>query len=657
MRGDCRTWRVLAPCAAAPSHDRRKSARQRCYTARMDTPVRGRISVHPRGFGFLTVDAPAPVSAFVAPPDLNPFLDGDIASARLVAADDGRLSARDLTLVERPRTELFGSVVTRGKKPFLRVDRLVANTDWPLDEAAAAGVAEGTHLVTAIRGSTLVPVRAVADTDLAIERCVARHGIRSLFSPDVLEAAALAAASPRNGVRRDLRNVPTVTIDGPSTRDIDDALAVIPAAADGALRVLVSIADVDAFVPEGSPIDAEARLRGTSVYLAGRVVPMLPEILSSDAASLVPDKDRLALTVEMRIDPEGSITSVDLYESLIRSYARLDYDGVTELLTEGRSDSVPEPVLPTLRWLRTAAARLSAVRAARGGVDLAREEAHVELDTETGEPTSVEPRRETEAHRLVERLMVAANEAVARWLVDRGLPGMFRVHDPPAPDRVQRLTELARNFGLEPGFGPSLTPRGLSAFEAQFRAARFAPAIRTVLGKTLGPARYTVSPAPHFGLGAPLYLHFTSPIRRYADLAVHRIVKRHLEGDRTQSAGDPEIESLGQRLNRLGYVASKAEAERHRMLVARLLAGRIGEKVLGNIIAVKPFGLVVQMTGTGATGTLAMDALPGGPWRADLVQQSLTGEQHTYSVGDPVRCVIAATNEELGRIDLALAVD
>lgn len=621
----------------------------------MDTPVRGRVSVHPRGFGFLAVDAVPPVSAFVTPPDLNPFLDGDIASARLVTSDDGRVSARDLTLVERPRTELFGSVVTRGRKPFLRVDRLVANTDWPLDEAAAEGHAEGTYVVAAIRGSTLVPVRAVADTDLAIERCVARHGIRSVFPPAVLDEAMLAAKGPRTGVRRDLRTIPTVTIDGPSTRDIDDALAVVPAAADGALRVLVSIADVDAFVPEGTPLDAEARLRGTSVYLAGRVVPMLPEVLSSDAASLVPGQDRLALTVEMRIDPEGSVTSVDLYESLIRSYARLDYDGVTELLNEGRSDRVPDSVLPTLRWLRTAAARLSAVRAARGGVDLAREEAYVELDTETGEPTSIEPRRETEAHRLVERLMVAANEAVAQWLVARGLPGMFRVHDPPAPDRVERLTELARNFGLEPGFGPTLTPRGLAAFEAQFRAARFAPAIRTVLGKTLGPARYTVHPAAHFGLGAPLYLHFTSPIRRYADLAVHRIVKRHLEGDRAQSAGDPEVETLALRLNHLGYVASKAEAERHRMLVARLLSGRIGEEVRGNIIAVKPFGLVVQMTGTGATGTIATDVLPGGPYRVDLVQQCVVGEERTYSVGDPVRCVIAATNEELGRIDLAPA--
>ena len=625
------------------------------YSGAMSSPVRGRVTVHPRGFGFLAIEGPEQASAFITPPDLNPFLDGDVVSARVTAADGGRLSATDLALVSRARTELFGSVTVRGRKPHLRVDRLVANTDWPLDEAAA-GLAEGTYLVAAIRGTTLVPVRVVnADADLAIERCVARHGLRSVFKPEIEEAAAKAAAEPRKGPRRDLRDIPTVTIDAPSTRDIDDALAVLPAGPDGALRVLVSIADVDAFVAENSAIDDEARLRGTSVYLAGRVVPMLPEVLSSRAASLVPGEDRLALTVEMRIDPEGRVTSTDIYESLIRSHARLDYDGVAELLTEGDSDSIPEAVLPTLRWLRTAAARISAVRAARGGVELAREEAYVSLDEETGEPTSVEARRDTEAHRLVERLMVAANEAVAEWLVARGLPGMFRVHDAPEPERVQRLAELAHNFGIEPGFGPVLTPLGLAAFEAQFRTARMAPAIRTVLGKALGPARYTVHPSLHFGLGAPLYLHFTSPIRRYADVVVHRLIKRYLAGDRAMIAGDPAIEALAQTLNRAAYVAGKAEAERHRMLIARLFATRIGEEVRGNIVSVKPFGLVVQMTGTGATGTLATDALPDGPYRVDLVEQALIGEKRRYAVGDPVRAVIAATNEELGRVDLALA--
>ncbi len=616
--------------------------------------VRGRISVHPRGFGFLTIEGKGETAAFVVPPDLNAFLDGDVVNADVAEGDDGRLTASELSLVERSRSELFGHVTVRQKKLHLKVDRVVANTDWPFEEGAAMGLREGAYVVAKIRGNALVPVRIVeGDGEVALERCAQRHALRSVFSNELLAEAEAATKAPQVSHRRDLRAIPTVTIDAPSTRDIDDAVAALPAGADGALRVLVSIADVDAFVAEGSALDEEARLRGTSVYMAGRVIPMLPEALSGDAASLVPNEDRLALTVEMRIDPEGAVTSVDVYESVIRSHARLDYEGVAEFLSEGHCAQIDAAVEPTLRWLRTAAARLSAVRAGRGGVELAREEAYVALDS-SGEPTSVEPRKDTEAHRLVERLMVAANEAVAGWLVARGLPGVFRVHDAPEAERVSRLAVFARNFGIEPGFGPKLTPLGLAAFEAQFRTAKVAPAIRTVLGKALGPARYTVFPSMHFGLGAPLYLHFTSPIRRYADLVVHRIVKRYLGGDRSMEAGAEVVEALSEKLNRAAYAASKAEAERHRMLVARLFAGRIGEEVRGNVVALKPFGLVVQMTGTGATGTVAVETLPNGPYRLDAVEQAFVGATRSYGVGQEVRAKVAATNEELGRVDLTL---
>jgi ribonuclease R len=382
------------------------------------------------------------------------------------------------------------------------------------------------------------------------------------------------------------------------------------------------------------------------------VIPMLPEALSSDAASLREGQDRPALTVELRIDPEGKIRSVDVYESLLRSHARLSYDAVAEFLTMGAAKAVPAAVVPTIRWLRTAAARLSSVRAARGGVELDREEAYVFLDAITREPTAIEPRGDTDAHRLVERLMVAANEALARWLVDRGLPGIFRVHEVPSGDRVEMLAEFAHNFGIEAGFGPELTPRGLAAFEAQFRGTPIDPALRTVLGRTLGPARYTVYPGLHFGLAAPLYLHFTSPIRRYADLAVHRVVKRYLRGDRAFLAGDPAFETLAHQLNRAALRAGKAEAERHRMLVARLFASKVGERVDGNIVLVKPFGLVVQMKGMGATGTVAMDALPDGPYRLEPGAHAVSSEARRYGVGDPIEVVIAGTNEELGRVDL-----
>ncbi len=617
--------------------------------------LRGRISVHPRGFGFVVTDSAHSSSAFVAPPDLNAFLDGDIVTATVTSSEGGRFAATNLTLVTRSRAEVFGRVIVRGSRPYLHIDRSVANTDWPLD--GASRLSDGTYVVAEVSGDRLVVSRVLpADSDVGMERCIARHGLRAVFNPEIeasAEEAAKRSISTNN--RRDLRHLRHVTIDAASTRDIDDALAAYPADADGALRVLVSIADVDAFVPLRSVLDREARLRGTSVYLAGRVLPMLPESLSANATSLLEAEDRPALTVEMRIDPEGRITSVDIYETLMRSHARLTYEAVDEFLAEGNAHGVPAAVESTLRWLRTAAARLSAVRATRGGVNLAREEARIEVDARTGQPTGIATERSnTAAHKLVERLMVAANEAVAGWLVARGLPGIYRVHDEPSAERVETLAKVAHNFGFEAGFGARLTPRALSAFEAQFQDGRLAPAIRTVLGQALGPARYTPEPGQHFGLGAPLYLHFTSPIRRYADLVVHRIIKRFLEGHREYDELRAELEVLAADCDRSSVAAGKAEAERYRMLMARLYASKLGDEIFGNIVALKPFGLVVQIAGTGATGSIAIDSLPGGPFRMDMPSQALLGPGQRFAVGDRVRATVSSVNEDLGRIDLVL---
>lgn len=614
--------------------------------------IEGRVSVHPRGFGFLTGEDR---TAFVIPPELNGFLEGDLVSAIVAEGEPGRWNASSLQLLQRSRRELFGSVVRRGKRTFLKVDRLVSNTDWLL-QGEVRNLAEGQWLVARIEGQHAVALRVVEeDADLGLERCVVRHGIRAHF-PDELEeqANALAARALPSG-RRDLRQIPTVTIDAPSTTDIDDALSALPAEPDGSLRVLVSIADVDAWVPEGCDLDLEARERGTSVYLAGRILPMLPHRLSSESISLLPDQDRLALTAELRIGPEGEIHSVDVYESLMRSHARLSYEAVSDFLVHQESQAIPEEVQGTLRRLRTASARLSTVRSARGGVELGREEAYISFDPATREPSDLQPRGETMAHRLVERLMVAANEAIAGWLVARGLPAMYRVHPEPGSEQVEMLAQSAANFGLEPAFGPRLTPRGLAAFEQQYRDTPFAPALRTVLGWALGPARYTVDPGMHFGLGAPLYLHFTSPIRRYADLVVHRIVKGYLAGERGLRPGDAGLAELAEHLNRVTYRAGKAENERHRMLVARYFTQRVGEVLEGNIVSVKPFGLVVQMLGTGATGTLATEVLPDGPYEIEEAGQALVGRYDRFAVGDFVEVVVAGANEELGRVELHLS--
>ncbi len=609
--------------------------------------------MHPRGFGFLRLfprpGEPLPESVFVAPRELQAFFAGDLVEATLVEEPDGRHRAERLELRERWREALCGKVTKLRGKLHLEVDPRVGNRSIPL-EGAPQGLAPGAHVVGRLREGRLEYFRTVAPDEVGRAAVLVNWGIRSKFSAACEEAAEAAEAAP--GERRDLRAIPTVTIDAASSRDLDDALAALPAQADGAVRVLVSIADVDALVPAGSPIDREAQRRGTSVYLPGEVIPMLPRRLSEERLSLLEGVDRPALTVELRIDPEGGVRAVDLYQSTIRNHARLTYDAAAAFLERGEAAAVPAAVHGTLRWLRTAAARLSEVRARRGGVDLERGELALELD-EAGQPVGVHPREENAANRLIERLMVAANEAVATWLRDRGLPALYRVQDAPDAAHVARFAEVARNFGFEAGFGERVSPRALAAFDQQLGKSEVAPQVRTVLGRELlGRARYTVHPGLHFALGAPLYLHFTSPIRRYPDLVVHRIVKAHLRGDRTQVAGDARLEAIAEACNELAYRAGKAEQERTNCLLARLLGQRLGEPFAARVVGVRPFGLMVQLVGTGVPGTVPVDALPGGPFEFDDTTVTLVGPGgKRWSAGDALEVEVAEVDEVLGRID------
>jgi ribonuclease R len=624
---------------------------------RTSTTIVGTVSFNPRGFGFVNPEDESTPSVFVAPPVLNAHLADDRVEATVTEGPDGRLTATALTLLERPRREVYGEVVQHRGALHLRVDREVANTDLPLD-AEGGSLSLGAHVVAAVDAALRARVLHVptSSDERSLARLLARHGVLTVFDADVLAEAEEVShtAHAVTGFRRDLRAVPTVTIDAASTRDIDDALSVLPASSDGALRLLVSVADVGAFVQEGSALDRAARARATSVYLAGRVLPMLPEVLSAQALSLLPGLDRACLTVEMRIDAEGSVTSIDVYESVIRSDVRATYDEVAAFLDAGTVSDNLAVLRPMLPWLRTVSARLGLSRLRRGGVAIQREEASMAFDTSRGVVTDVATYRPTSAHLLVERAMVAANEAVARWLVDRGIPGVFRVHDEPSPERTAVLGEFARNFGFEAGFGPKLSPLALAAFDQQISGSPLEPALRAVLFRSLGPARYTARPSSHFGLAAPLYLHCTSPIRRYADLAVHRVVKRYLHGDRGFVPDDPTLEALARHINVRARAASRAENDRRRMVTAAYMTGHLGQVFDARVTRVRPFGLTVQLDGSLIEGTVPFDKLPGGPWEIDAAETHARSATRTLSVGSALRVRALAADAGLGRVEFAL---
>ena len=619
-----------------------------------ESRVFGTINVHPRGFGFLNFQTDeGPDSAFVIPPDLNPFLAGDLVSAEIEEGDDGRFTARKLRLEERRRSILFGTVVERRGDLWLKTDGEVANTDWPLEGKAKSGQV----VISQINGKN-AEVGYVLDEDeddIPLERLIARYDLVEDFDEECLEEVAQIAARPHKlGSRRDLRDVLTITIDAPSTTDLDDAVAVLPADSEGSIRLLVSIADPAEFIKEGSVLDQEARARGTSTYLTDKVLPMLPHALSSGHLSLIPKKDRCCLTVEMRIDIEGEVQSVDIYESLIHSDTRVSYSELDFWLRGGESSDNLYQVREMLPWLRTAAARLSVSRSRRGGASMGdAETAYVTLDDE-GNVTGTRPERSTEAHLFIERYMVAANEAVASWLSQRGYPAVYRVHAEPDDEKVHLLSESAAHFGFFLGLQGRLTPLALAAFDRQIRGVHCEPAIRSVFRGVLEKARYTPVSGLHLGLGAPLYLHFPSPLRRYADFAVHRFLKAYLRGERKKLPDTPELRELCDHLNHRSTMAGKAEAFRRRMLLAEYMSDQIGEEFNAHVTRVLPIGLVAQLDDSLVEGLIPLESLPGKDWVVE--QMYAHNPDRSIGLGEAVRVRLVDAVPEEGKLEYKLLV-
>lgn len=629
----------------------------------------GTLRVNARGFGF--VDLATPVqstehgvvgSCFVPPAMLDGLLSDDRVEVALVVEADGRGTATAVALRERVRTSLYGVVVRTPTGLGLRPDPHVGHGGWAL-EGRLEGLEAGNAVLADITGPRVADPCDVWDDptwpDALLGRILARHRI----SEEMPAYDAAATARPRRGAavpRRDLREMTSFTIDAPTSRDLDDALGVLPAEVDGGLRVFVHIADVSAHLPPGSAVDVEARRAGTSVYLPDWTRPMLPPELSEDALSLLPGVDRDVLTVEMRLSADGSLTAADVYAARIRSLARLSYEQAAEVLSGRTPDDVPNEIVHALRWLRTAAARLGVQRMRRGGVEARRVEPELTVRVLDGLPVTVAAPPSNPANLLIERLMVAANESVARWLVDRGLPGMFRVHPAPRPDAAPALEAFCSAAGYHPGFGESLTPLGLAALSAQLDLAADATssAVWDVLLGFLGRASYTPVAGPHFGLASDSYLHFTSPIRRYADLTVHRVVRAFLSGARDPNAfpGRDEMTALGAHLNQVSGESARAEREMRKALWLLTLresaTGQPDLELRGRVSGLTAKGAMVTLERSLVSGFLPARSLPGRGWHLAEDGLVLQAGRHRLGYGDAVTVRFAAADLEAGSLDL-----
>lgn len=483
--------------------------------------------------------------------------------------------------------------------------------------------------------------------------CIHAHGIPVDFSPEAVQQAEKARATRMSKTREDLRGIPLVTIDGEDARDFDDAVFAEPTA-DG-WRIIVAIADVAHYVTPGSALDQDARRRGNSVYFPDRVVPMLPEQLSNGWCSLRPHEDRGCLFVEMEFDKAGTKRQHRFGRGLMRSAARLTYEQAEEAHLAGTDPEGLEA--GHMARLYGAYKALLGARIRRGTLDLDLPERRVILN-ENGEVTSVRPRARLDSHRLIEEFMVAANVCAAEELERLSQPCMYRVHDRPSDQKLEGLRQFLAQFDITLPQGDRLLPKNLAHALTKVKGEPHERLTHEVMLRSQSQAAYAPDNLGHFGLALPRYAHFTSPIRRYADLLVHRALIRGLKlGKDGITEGEASImPDTGEQITLTERRAALAERDAVDRYLAAFMAGRQGEVFQARISGVTRFGMFVTVEETGASGLVPFAALPDDRWEEDGTGLALVGRRTgmRFSLGDEVEVTLREANALTGSLQFHL---
>ncbi|WP_041974301.1 ribonuclease R [Geobacter sp. OR-1] len=634
--------------------------------------VTGRLATHRDGYGFVTPEGGGP-DIFIPARWLRDNLHGDLVEVSVTGSEGGKREGRVIRTVERGQKRIIG------RYELLRAFGRVVSDDPRISHEVivpdkhAANAVNGQVVVVELTGYPSERKPAMGrivevlgwpdDPDVEVQTVIRKYELPDKFAQEtlaeartvgVIEAADLAG-------RTDLRSLTIVTIDGETARDFDDAVSV-QKEGDGRIRLWVSIADVSHYVRDGLNLDREAYLRGTSVYFPDRCLPMLPESLSNGICSLNPHQDRLTLTAELLFDRSGNRIEQKFYSSVIRSAARLTYTQVAEVLEEQKPETMQElaAIIGDLKLMEELARRLMTLRRTRGSLDFDLPEPEIIIDITTGTTVSIARSTRNIAHRLIEEFMLAANEAVAGHLEQSGTPSLYRVHEPPAPEKIQAFSDLAAGFGHH-----LVTEEGKvtgSELQRLLDGAVGKPEelmLNRVLLRSMKQARYAAENLGHFGLAAKTYTHFTSPIRRYPDLVVHRLLKAVLAGPLPES----EIEHLTTSLPETGVHTSKRErvameAERELVELKRLqfMKQKIGEEFTGFIIGVTTSGFFVELTEYFVEGMVPLTGLKDDYYLLAEKQHALVGAntRRMFRIGDRVKVLVAAVSIEQRQIEFSL---
>ena len=632
--------------------------------------VEGTVSANRAGYGFLRVQG-LKESVFLSPPEMRGVMHGDRLRVRLSRDASERWSGAVQEVLERGVSAFLGTVEIEGRSAWVHAADRRLQLRCAVSHDALQGARDGDWVIARITrhaGSAGGPAQAhivkSLDPDrpveLATEAAMARFDLPQEFPAAVLREAESWGTSvdPLEADSRiDLRELPLVTIDGEDARDFDDA--VYAESAPGGFRLIVAIADVSHYVRPGSPLDAEALARGTSVYFPSRVLPMLPTALSDHLCSLAPKVDRLCFAADMVVTGSGVLKEAHFYPAVMRSAARLTYTLAHAALFEGRPEARAQlgPLTDRLLVLVDVYRALQKARRRRGALDFDAPEAQFVID-DGAHVRGIELRSRNDAHRLIEECMILANVAVARELETHRVPTLYRVHGQPEQEKLDRLLGTLTALGIDAQIPENVSTRDLQAIARRLGSAPERAFIESLIVRALPQALYQPTNIGHFGLALTQYAHFTSPIRRYPDLLVHRTLKALIDapGGAGRRYETGELAALGESTSRLEKRADEADRYVDTFLKCTWLRERVGQSFHGLITTVVEFGCFVQILDVMVDGLLHIDALRDDDYEMEDGAHAWRGRRtgRRLGTGAHVRVIVTAVNPIEGLVDLEL---